>query len=398
MALTEKQKKAIVRSIKESLEPNTWTMWRKSTLSDKEFNVEQKLIDLYSTISKRISKELEQSPEKLKKFEEEFGIKISDNQGKIEPLLVDDILVASAGGNEAVWEALAEFYRKGYLTLSEKVEVKKLRDIFRKSANIRGALWLSNLAKLKEADSGDLDEVKPNKAKEAYLARTKRAEEGNWRASVGKFVEEHGAEISAAASTKSLRNYVNSTMKPAVGPEAQEYLDQLLADCKSEERLLYALYNVTLKGAGLGTDPEVRQRIKKNLPKSDNPEFDRYLNLSRTSKKNLKEDKKFNYREFLTEGYLFKEASESYPKAEAWLQQHPEIKVYTNVSDIADPSEFEDLETDLVEAGYMFISELEAALEGQNYGSESDEDLLASCEKGVINDPNYNPPVSSFNY
>lgn len=98
------------------------------------------------------------------------------------------------------------------------------------------------------------------------------------------------------------------------------------------------------------------------------------------------------------EGLTKEELSPSYPKAEAWLQQHPEIKVYTSVSDIADPSEFEDLETDLVEAGYMFISELEAALEGQNYGIEDDEDLLASCEKGVINDPNYNPPISSFDY
>ena len=122
----------------------------------------------------------------------------------------------------------------------------------------------------------------------------------------------------------------------------------------------------------------------------DGSEEDLYENKNRM--------KKFDYQEFLAEGYLFKEASESYPKAEAWLQQHPEVKVYTSVSDIADPEGFEDLETDLVEAGYMFISELEAALEGQNYGSESDEDLLASCEKGVINDPNYNPPVSSFNY
>lgn len=105
--------------------------------------------------------------------------------------------------------------------------------------------------------------------------------------------------------------------------------------------------------------------------------------------------KEFNYREFIAEGLLFKEAEEtSYPKATEWLQQHPDVEVYGSVADVTDPDESDDLETSLVEAGYMFISELEAALEA----GEDDDYLLSSCESGVVNDPAYNPPVDSFNY
>lgn len=86
------------------------------------------------------------------------------------------------------------------------------------------------------------------------------------------------------------------------------------------------------------------------------------------------------------------------PKATAWLQQHPEVEIYHSVSDVMDPDESDDIETSLMEAGYMFISELEAALDGQNYGPADDESLLASCENGVVDDPEFNPPISSFNY
>ena len=112
--------------------------------------------------------------------------------------------------------------------------------------------------------------------------------------------------------------------------------------------------------------------------------------------------KTFNLRKYLAEGYLFKEEdnfnNEKYPKAEAWLEEHPNVEVFDEV-----PEEFlqydtedspEDIETAITEAGYMFISELEAALEGG-----MDDEYLESCaENGVINDPTYNPPVNSWNY
>lgn len=91
-------------------------------------------------------------------------------------------------------------------------------------------------------------------AKDAYLTRQKRAAKGNWKGSVGKYVEDHRAEIDAAAQRGhgELRAYMRSTMMPALGPEAQEYLEQLLTGYADDRRLHQALYNILLKGHGLG--------------------------------------------------------------------------------------------------------------------------------------------------
>lgn len=89
--------------------------------------------------------------------------------------------------------------------------------------------------------------------KDATLARQKRAQKGNWEGSVGKYVEDHQAEIDDAYRNGNLRAYIVSTMKPALSPEGQEYVeDTLLAGYASNKQLYQALYNIMLKGQGLG--------------------------------------------------------------------------------------------------------------------------------------------------
>lgn len=95
--------------------------------------------------------------------------------------------------------------------------------------------------------------------KDATLNREKRAEKGNWKGSLGKFVEEHGSEIQQAVDSRSLTNYVENTMMPALGPEAQEYLDDLISRSRSDAQLLFGLYNVALKGQGLGLHEEMNE-------------------------------------------------------------------------------------------------------------------------------------------
>lgn len=95
-------------------------------------------------------------------------------------------------------------------------------------------------------------------AKDAYFNRQKRAQKGNWNGSVGKYVEDHRAEIDAAAKRGhgELRAYMRTKMMPALGPEEQEYLEQLLAGYATDQQLLMALYNILLKGHGLGLHEE----------------------------------------------------------------------------------------------------------------------------------------------
>lgn len=76
-------------------------------------------------------------------------------------------------------------------------------------------------------------------------------------------------------------------------------------------------------------------------------------------------------------------------KANAWLKKHPEVEVF-------DYSPYDNA-TDTVEAGYMFISELEAILRSGN--EEYDDDYILACaEMGVIDDPDLNPEVEEFDY
>lgn len=88
--------------------------------------------------------------------------------------------------------------------------------------------------------------------KDATLARQKRAQKGNWEGSVGKYVEDHKAEIDDVAQHGNLRAYIVSTMKPALSPEGQQYIDKFLKGYASNKQLYMALYNILLKGQGLG--------------------------------------------------------------------------------------------------------------------------------------------------
>lgn len=101
----------------------------------------------------------------------------------------------------------------------------------------------------KQATTADL---KGYAGKNATLNREKRTQQGNWEGSVGKYVEDHRAEIDAAAQHNALRAYMVATMRPALNPEAQEYLDKLLTGYASSRQLHQALYNILLKGRGLG--------------------------------------------------------------------------------------------------------------------------------------------------
>lgn len=91
-------------------------------------------------------------------------------------------------------------------------------------------------------------------AKDDYFTRQRRAQQGNWKGSVGEYIQNHRAEIDAAARRGhgELRAYIRSTMMPALGPEEQEYLEQLLTGYADDRRLHQALYNILLKGQGLG--------------------------------------------------------------------------------------------------------------------------------------------------
>lgn len=116
----------------------------------------------------------------------------------------------------------------------------------------------------KEAENGEVDELRrePNQAttgdlkgfatKDATLNREKRVERGNWKGSIGKFVEQHGSEIQQAVDDRSLIDYIDNVMRPALGEEAQEYLDDLISRSRTDAQLLFGLYNVALKGNGLG--------------------------------------------------------------------------------------------------------------------------------------------------
>lgn len=103
-----------------------------------------------------------------------------------------------------------------------------------------------------------VDSVNEAGAKDAYFNRQKRAQKGNWKGSVGKYVEDHRAEIDAAVKQGhgALRAYMRSTMMPALGPEAQEYLEGFLTGYATDQQLHMALYNVLLKGHGLGLHEE----------------------------------------------------------------------------------------------------------------------------------------------
>lgn len=122
-----------------------------------------------------------------------------------------------------------------------------------KSFNYRDYLQDNYLLKeAKEHGPATRSDLKGFATKDSTLNREKRAEEGNWRGSLGEFVEKHGPEIQQAVDSRSLVSYVENTMMPALGPEAQEYLDDLISRSRSDAQLLFSIYNATLKGSGMG--------------------------------------------------------------------------------------------------------------------------------------------------
>lgn len=110
----------------------------------------------------------------------------------------------------------------------------------------------------------------------------------------------------------------------------------------------------------------------------------------------LAPDEKQHYMDSDNQQQPLEEAnSAEYPKAHAWLEKHPEVEVYTNVAD-AIGEETEKPEVDAMEAGFMFISELESIL---NSSDKYDDDyILSCCEAGIIDDPSVNPDSADYNY
>ena len=110
--------------------------------------------------------------------------------------------------------------------------------------------YVSKSQYLTENDGGEVDEA--NKQKEDYLDRQKRAKEGNWKGSLGAFVETHGEEIGNLKTFKDIDEYISKTMAPELSDEAYKYVQNLRSSSRSPYRFIVALYNATLKGSGLG--------------------------------------------------------------------------------------------------------------------------------------------------
>lgn len=100
----------------------------------------------------------------------------------------------------------------------------------------------------------EMDEA--NKQKEDYLKRKEREKRGNWKGSIGAFVEEHGEELGnmIGKNRQQLKDYVENVMKPELTPEAKSKVDELLDSKKSTFGFIQSLYNFHLAGVGLKTD------------------------------------------------------------------------------------------------------------------------------------------------
>lgn len=101
--------------------------------------------------------------------------------------------------------------------------------------------------------------VEGNAQKDAYLKRQERAKKGNWKGSIGAFVEEHGEELRdiIGKNRQQLKDYVENVMKPELTSEAKAKVDELFDSKKSVIGFVQSLYNHALKGAGMGLDENV---------------------------------------------------------------------------------------------------------------------------------------------
>lgn len=147
------------------------------------------------------------------------------------------------------WPHLLRSYGLKGLAAFYNISEKELRDLTEKYWNKEVGKFRSSLE--------DLYESGTNKQKEDYLKRKEREAEGNWKGSVGAFVETHGEELGkVATSRQTLIDYIENVMKPELNDEAKGYVDNLVATVKSPYKLLMSLYNATLKGSGLGLNEE----------------------------------------------------------------------------------------------------------------------------------------------
>lgn len=118
----------------------------------------------------------------------------------------------------------------------------------------------------KQATKSDL---KGFASKEATLNRAKRAEKGNWKNSIGAFVEKHSAEIGNVSplGKDALVNYIETKMKPELSDEAKAKVDEIVNSSRSITDLMFALYNTMLKGAGMGLheNEEIRESLDSDV-------------------------------------------------------------------------------------------------------------------------------------
>ena len=105
-------------------------------------------------------------------------------------------------------------------------------------------------------DCDDLEMMEANKQKEAYEKRKEREEKGNWKGSVGAFVEKHGEDIANLKTFKDIDEFIVGTMSPELNDEAYEYVMDLREKSRSPYKFIMSLYNATLKGSGLGLNEQ----------------------------------------------------------------------------------------------------------------------------------------------
>jgi len=142
------------------------------------------------------------------------------------------------GRPEDVQIVVKQLFDKNSLNLDKAESVKENKKFDYKQYLTEG--WL-------------LQEAKAPQQKDLYKNRADRASKGNWKGSIGKYVETRGEELKKAFESGTLRHYVQTKMKSALkSEEDRKYLENIEVSSKTDMKLYSALYNIALKGAGLG--------------------------------------------------------------------------------------------------------------------------------------------------
>lgn len=239
--------------------------------------------------------------------------------------------------------------------------------------------------KFQKLNEEEIEEA--NQQKNAFINREKRVAEGNWKGSIGKFVETHGAEIGQAVDNKQLGKYVKETMIPALGDEAKKYLENLLATCKTPSKLLFALYNINLKGSGLGLheDKEPEGKHHTEDPQGKGAKFQRLTESV--------EDSCQQARDYCIEKGL-------HIKPVSWLEKYMDFPEYyeEQYPDEGESDLRDRMWTDATETGAAIaLQEIEAILRAEK---EDEYDLYDMIDTdygfSIVDDPNLSP--EDFNY